>query len=203
MPPLIAPPAFSIPHWLQQSHNMPSFHPLPGKQGKRLRTEPAEQGCFSVVTQQELHPPLEPGMQLPPAPAAWSTHGGGSADPFQQLSCGSFLTPASGSKLLSPGLKRRCLSDTEASGRRLASSHVKASLANTSTNHRPSSPRRGANGSLCGVWDPCERDRQLVPLSLLLALCSPVEIGVASSRFLPRFKIASGMFPVDFSGSAC
>lgn len=52
---------------------------------------------------------------------ARSTHVGGSADPFPQLNCGSFLTPASGSKLLSAGLRRSCLHDTGACRRRLAS----------------------------------------------------------------------------------
>lgn len=53
---------------------------------------------------------------------ARSTHVGGSADPFQQqLNCGSFLTPASGSKLLSARLRRSCLHDTQACRRRLAS----------------------------------------------------------------------------------
>ena len=68
---------------------------------------------------------------------------------------------------------------------------------------RPSSPHIGANSSLCGVRDPCYTGRQLTPLSLLLALCSPVKFSVASLRFLPMFKIASGTFPVDFPGSAC
>lgn len=123
-------------------------------------------------------------------PIEWLINVGGSADPFQQLNCGSFLTPASGSKLLSPGLRRSCLHGIQTPARQLTcqskvvvSKHITKSTDN---------PHTGGSGSL-----------RSVPLSLLRGLCSPVEFGVAIWRFLPVSKIASGTFPVDFPGSAC
>lgn len=101
-------------HWLQQSLKMPSFPSSP-----RQASQDAPDGAGSHPARAAS--PLAFRHALPPALAARSTHVGGSADPFQQLNSGSFLTPASGSKLLSAGLRRSCPHDTEASRRRLAS----------------------------------------------------------------------------------
>lgn len=153
---------------------MPSFHPLPSKGAERSRQCPGE-SCI---------PPWRQGMQSPTCAGRRGALTLAAARiPFDSLTAAHFLSPASGAKLLSAGLRRSCPHDTEASrGQLTCQSNAVLSERIKKSTGQP--PLIGGSGS--------------VPPPLLRALCSPVQFGVAIWRFLPVSKIASGTFPVDF-----